>query len=85
MDGDFIKLVEVEVFGEMDEFKKKINQMVYNLRDSIQRNMQVREVVELVNKIKFEFFVNMFYEIWILMNGIIGMIQFIFDIDFIQY
>lgn len=35
-DGDFTKLVEVEASGEMDELKKKINQMVYNLRDSIQ-------------------------------------------------
>ena len=44
-DGDFTKLVEVEASGEMDELKKKINQMVYNLRDSIQRNTQAREEI----------------------------------------
>ncbi|KAG7139555.1 Hybrid signal transduction histidine kinase J like protein [Verticillium longisporum] len=33
-DGDFTKLVEVEASGEMDELKRKINQMVSNLRDT---------------------------------------------------
>lgn len=37
-DGNFTKLVDVEASGEMDELKKKINQMISNLRDSIQRN-----------------------------------------------
>ena len=53
-DGNFTKLVDVEASGEMDELKRKINQMVYNLRDSIQRNTQAREAAEQANKTKSE-------------------------------
>jgi osomolarity two-component system sensor histidine kinase NIK1 len=71
-DGDFTKLITVEASGEMDELKRKINQMVYNLRDSIQRNTLAREAAEFANRTKSEFLANMSHEIRTPMNGIIG-------------
>ncbi|KAF9280777.1 histidine kinase osmosensor, partial [Linnemannia elongata] len=72
-DGDFTQFITVEASGEMDSLKTKINQMVYNLRESIQRNTAAREAAELANRSKSEFLANMSHEIRTPMNGIIGM------------
>ncbi|KAK9763752.1 histidine kinase osmosensor [Basidiobolus ranarum] len=72
-DGDFTRYITVEASGEMDSLKTKINQMVYNLRESIQRNLAARDAAELANRAKSEFLANMSHEIRTPMNGIIGM------------
>jgi osomolarity two-component system sensor histidine kinase NIK1 len=63
MDGDFTRFITVEASGEMDSLKTQINQMVYNLRDSIQKNTAAREAAELANRSKSEFLANMSHEI----------------------
>ncbi|KAH8424143.1 histidine kinase osmosensor [Aspergillus melleus] len=78
-DGDFSKLITVSASGEMDELKQKINKMVSNLRDSIQRNTAAKEAAELANRSKSEFLANMSHEIRTPMNGIIGMTQLVLD------
>ena len=83
-DGDFTKLITVSASGEMDELKRKINKMVSNLRDSIQRNTAAREAAEQANRTKSEFLANMSHEIRTPMNGIIGMTQLTLDLDDLQ-
>ena len=63
MDGDFSRFITVEASGEMDSLKTQINQMVFNLRDSIQKNTAAREAAELANRSKSEFLANMSHEI----------------------
>ncbi|EIN06496.1 hypothetical protein PUNSTDRAFT_145080 [Punctularia strigosozonata HHB-11173 SS5] len=75
MDGDFSRFITVEASGEMDSLKSQINQMVFSLRDSIQRNTSAREAAELANRSKSEFLANMSHEIRTPMNGIIGMTE----------
>ena len=59
MDGDFSRFITVEASREMSSLKTQINQMVYNLRESIQKNTAAREAAELANRSKSEFLVNM--------------------------
>jgi osomolarity two-component system, sensor histidine kinase NIK1 len=49
--------------GEMDGLKTHINNMLYHLRDSIQKNTAAREAAELANRSKSEFLANMSHEI----------------------
>ncbi|KAK4688001.1 osomolarity two-component system, sensor histidine kinase NIK1, partial [Tremellales sp. Uapishka_1] len=72
-DGDFTRFITVEASGEMDSLKTKINQMVFNLRESIEKNTSARQSAELANRSKSEFLANMSHEIRTPMNGIIGM------------
>ncbi|KAH8115553.1 hypothetical protein DFH11DRAFT_1725789 [Phellopilus nigrolimitatus] len=67
--------------GEMDSLKTQINHMVYNLRESIQKNTAAREAAELANRSKSEFLANMSHKIRTLMNGIIGMTELTLDSD----
>jgi osomolarity two-component system, sensor histidine kinase NIK1 len=62
-DGDFTRFITVEASGEMDSLKTQINQMVFNLRESIQKNTAAREAAELANRSKSEFLANMSHEI----------------------
>jgi osomolarity two-component system sensor histidine kinase NIK1 len=54
-DGDFTRFITVEASGEMNSLKNKLNQMVYNLRDSIEKNTAARLAAELANRSKSEF------------------------------
>lgn len=63
MDGDFTRFITVEASGEMDSLKTQINQMVFNLREAIQKNTAAREAAELANRSKSEFLANMSHEI----------------------
>jgi osomolarity two-component system sensor histidine kinase NIK1 len=60
MDGDFTRFITVKASGEMDSLKMQIDQMVYNLRVSIQKNTTAirGEVAELANGSRSKFLAN---------------------------
>ena len=45
MDGDFTRFIMVEASGKMDSLKTQINLMVFNLRNSIQKNTTAKEAL----------------------------------------
>jgi osomolarity two-component system sensor histidine kinase NIK1 len=63
MDGDFTRFITVEASGKMDSLKMQINQMVFNLRNCIQKNTAAREAAELANRTKSKFLANMSHKI----------------------
>ncbi|SJL18213.1 related to nik-1 protein (Os-1p protein) [Armillaria ostoyae] len=81
IDGDFTRFITVEASGEMDSLKSHINSMIFNLKDSIQKNTAAREAAELANSSKSEFLANMSHEIRTPMNGIIRMTELTLDSD----
>ena len=84
-DGDFTKFITVEASGEMDTLKTKINQMVFNLRDSIKRNTAAREAAELANSAKSEFLGIFSHELRTPFNGILNYTQLTLDTELTQY
>ncbi|CDR40488.1 CYFA0S05e01068g1_1 [Cyberlindnera fabianii] len=84
-DGDFTKFITVEASGEMDTLKTKINQMVYNLRESIKRNTAAREAAELANRAKSEFLGIFSHELRTPFNGILNYTQLTLDTELTQY
>ncbi|RXW14687.1 hypothetical protein EST38_g11170 [Candolleomyces aberdarensis] len=57
-DGGLTRLITVEASGEMDSLKTQSKQMLFNLRDSTQKNTAARDAAELARRSKSEFLAN---------------------------
>ena len=55
--------IPVRVRADMGSRKTQINQMVYNFRESIQKNAAAKEAAELANRSKSEFLAEVSQEI----------------------
>ncbi|CAJ0641514.1 5911_t:CDS:2 [Entrophospora sp. SA101] len=73
IDGDFTQFITVDSPGKMNPLKTKINQMLHNLRENLQKNNAAREAAELANRKNRGLFVNISHEIRTPINGIVGM------------
>ncbi|KAK3829004.1 MAG: atypical/HisK protein kinase [Benniella sp.] len=80
-DGDFTQFIPADTVGEMNSLQVKINQMVYNLRESIQKSTAAREAAELAYQSKSKLWANMSNEIRTPLNGIIGMTSLTLDTE----
>ncbi|KAG6917544.1 hypothetical protein DXG01_002181 [Tephrocybe rancida] len=83
-DGDFTRFIAVEASHEMDLLKPQIKQMVFTLRDSVEKNVNALEAAELAGKSKSEFLTNLSHESRTPLNSIIDMTQLTLDSDLNQ-
>lgn len=83
--GDFIELKIIGTPGEIDNSKRKIKEMVLNLKGSIQKNAVAMKATwkaaEPARKNKYDFVTSLSKEILTPMENIISMIRLILDTD----
>ena len=62
-DSDFTQFITADTVGEMNSLQVKIKQMVYNLRESIQKSNAAREAAEIAYQSKSKLWANLSNEI----------------------